>query len=386
MLHKQAPVEPKDMIPDRKYIAQPKNGKPPSKPMKLKELNSEGNPIFSNVPGLNSVFGAGKFNFYGYYDPATGYNAANDPLGDNFLDAAGIAAKTGFNLGKLRHVHPVGFRRGDVGALEHSFKNYLPEALAARALGREDLEVDLLHTNDGSNPPSYYRYTIHGCTQLIKAAVQGDDVRVRKLLEWGADNEEMDADEISTPLMWAVEAGKIRCIHDLLRLPGGSGKKANINAESKKRQTPLRIAIRLNNVELVKVLLDYGADLRNVDFPSVCAKSSLELITLLLNSNLRIDLNVMDYKGRNGLMFAIGQSKKNPSRINVVRLLLERGADPKLKNDHGENAYSIARAYNNPAIIALLGKANINRNRDERGIDSDMNADNNATSVTHSQV
>ena len=47
-----------------------------------------------------------------------------------------------------------------------------------------------------------------------------------------------------------------------------------------------------------------------MDFPRVCATKSLELITLLLNSNLRIDLNVMDYKGRNGLMFAIGQSKK----------------------------------------------------------------------------
>ena len=306
MERKRTPLALTEMVVGHKYIAQPKNGKPPSKPMTLKEFNSEGKPIFRNSPPLNS----GEYNFYGYYDPATGYNAANDPLGDNFLDAAGIAAKTGFNLGKLRHVHPVGFRRGDVGALEHSFKNYLPEALAARALGREDLEVDLLHPNDGSNPPSYYRYTIHGCTQLIKAAVQGDDVRVRKLLEWGADNEEMDADEIGTPLMWAVEAGKIRCIHDLLRLPGGSGKKANINAESKKRQTPLKIAIHLNNVELVKVLLDYGADLRNVDFPRVCATKSLELITLLLNSNLRIDLNVMDYKGRNGLMFAIGQSKK----------------------------------------------------------------------------
>lgn len=400
MERKRTPLALTEMVVGHKYIAQPKNGKPPSKPMKLKEFNSKGNPVFSDVPGLNSVFGAGKFNFYGYYDPATGYGTSNGPLGDKLLNALGIAAAAGFthNTTIARPLHAETYRPGEPGALANMFSKTELDVNEARKEPRQDIR--------------YGPEIIRGCTQLIKAAVEGDDRRVRELLALGADNEAMDSNHNATPLIWAARAGKTRVVEDLLRRPGRKGK-VNVNRHASNDFTALSTAITVRNIELVKVLLDHGADpnttqhgnpvctlaLENrqedifrllinkgadptyrdffgknsldkaiecrldsiaielldrglqpnprfLTFPNVCARGNVELVSRLLD--LGIDVNEKD-DGNRGIISAVREN-----RVDVVRLLLDRGADPTLTDDHDRNAYDYANGK--PEILALLNE------------------------------
>ena len=414
MLHKQKPVLPVEMRIGHKYRVAPKNGKILSEPMTLKEFNSEGKPIFRNSPPLNS----GEYNFYGYYDPATGYNAANNDLGEKLLNVAAITAGAGFapNVSGLRYVHPEGFRPGEPGALANMYSKTLANAKAARVLPREDLVVEL---------PTGIRQ-IRGCTPLIKAAVQGDDVRVRTLLLWGFNNEKTDASR-GTPLIWAVRAEQIPVVIDLLRLPGPGGIPANVNAYDVNGFTPIEEALRARNIELVEILLDYHANpntmrnrvpllqlaIRNranniallliarnanpafvnengenalnfalelgyndliaiellkrgvvpsgpVDFPTVCSRGNLELIRLLSNPELGIDIDMIGDGNQTALTDAILSNN-----IDIARELLAQGADPNKKNGWGDNAYALSESK--PAMRDLLRQAERNRNPGGRG-------------------
>jgi len=402
-------LAPTEMVVGQKYIAQPKNGKPPSKPMTLKELNSKGNPVFSNVAGLNSVFGAGRFDFYGYYDPETGLHTANDPRGDALLDALGIAAGAGFthNTAIARPLHPETYRPGEPGALANMFSRTLPQAQEARALQRRDVVANnILYTSSSWHTG---RTVIDNCTPLVEAAVQGNDRRVRELLAFGADNEEIVED--AGPLIWATRAGQTRVVEDLLRRPGRSGP-VDVNKPDLRNYTALGTAIETRKIELVKVLLDHGADpnalaginppcilalkLREedicrlllekgadptktdrlwgnaldnavrtgcdsiaielldrglkferfdfVDFPNVCARGNVELIGRLLD--LGIDVNEL-YDERRGLISAVRNNK-----VDAVRFLYEKGADPTLTDGYDRNAYDWA----NPEMLDILNE------------------------------
>ncbi|KAK4070700.1 hypothetical protein Trihar35433_5167 [Trichoderma harzianum] len=209
-----------------------------------------------------------------------------------------------------------------------------------------------------------------GRTALHCAAKHGHLSAVTMLVENGAriDCETKDED---TPLDAAVERGHYETVHYLLTCG------ANVNGGKKAtaKTSPLMKAVRWNRPELVKLLLEWGADdglgakdfeyyftpklsafveywaekysaapsqfRDKVDFGEttalhiVCRRGDLPAIRTLLDPKWSLDVNRQDQNGNTALHWAAMEGK-----LQAVRLLLMKpGVDPKLLNHWGESEY-----------------------------------------------
>lgn len=119
-------------------------------------------------------------------------------------------------------------------------------------------------------------------------------------------------------------------------------------------KSPLETAIDQNNVEMVELLLNKGAN-PNI---SGCASHALPIIRAIEENNLKIvrllvdhgaDLNISCY-GQVPLEKAIAKGNSE-----IIQFLLNNGADPNWKNDTAsENAFMYAVKKGTPEIVSLL--------------------------------
>ena len=158
-------------------------------------------------------------------------------------------------------------------------------------------------------------------TALTAAALGNDLETIRLVVDAGVDVNAVGATSM-TPLLAATYHGNLAAVKLLLE----KGARANIVAaapllfppESPKsgpvaltNATPLMIASALGTSDLVKTLLDAGAA-----------------------------VNAKDGRGMTPLMFAIAKSRQRP---DVIRLLIDRGADLSVQSSAGETAADWAR-------------------------------------------
>ena len=66
-------------------------------------------------------------------------------------------------------------------------------------------------------------------------------------------------------------------------------------------------------------------------------------------NNGAVSVNALTYQGSTALMFAA-----SGGNVEAVRLLLEKGADPAIKNEYGYTATSLAQGDDYAEIIELL--------------------------------
>ena len=212
-----------------------------------------------------------------------------------------------------------------------------------------------------------------GLTPLHFAARQGSVDAVRVLVAAGADVNQTSADG-SSPLLVAVQNGFYGIAQFLV------DSKANVNLANNRGWTPLYLAVKNRNQEatavpgpgtdgaldFIKVLLDRGAD------PNARLKAPTEVhqamtavwlkeegATPLLRAALCGDLTVVRLLLAHGadpliptldhttpLMAAAGvgwadgllKEYSEDETVEVVKVLLDKGADVKLANDHGITA------------------------------------------------
>jgi len=141
----------------------------------------------------------------------------------------------------------------------------------------------------------------------------------------------------NTPLMIASVKGYYRIAEYLIE------KKANINLINEDEYTASRLALRCNNYDIYRLLLDNGAKLDNIDksgrniFHDLSVfqdfKFSKFTISNFGDRKLKEDLiNNMDYEGNTPLCLSILLGTRD-----ISILYAENGADPCLKNRNGKS-------------------------------------------------
>jgi hypothetical protein len=119
----------------------------------------------------------------------------------------------------------------------------------------------------------------------------------------------------------------------------------DINAYDRWGWTPVMWAAYYNYYSIVKYILENGAN--------VNARSNKSYGSINTGSTPLIIASYYGYPG-------------------IVRLLLKHGANPKLQNEQGETALSLAEKYNFSEIIELLEGKNVRRYSAVRDDDADQ--------------
>lgn len=112
---------------------------------------------------------------------------------------------------------------------------------------------------------------------------------------------------------------------------------ADVNRKSAIKETPLGLAIEYKLISIVKVLIEYGADVDAYigDWPPImfaCENDNAEMVKVLIDAGANI--NARDKLGWTPLLKA--------KSFEVTKLLVEAGADINATNFRGKTALMLA--------------------------------------------
>jgi len=139
-----------------------------------------------------------------------------------------------------------------------------------------------------------------------------------------------------------------------------------VNVTSNNLLTPLVFAVYEKSFQVLKILLDHGAD-PNIEKrdKNTCLflKMNLETCQLLLDHGANV--NKKNNKGNTPLHFFVGyyhqeetnrerDQKKIDDYFSIIKLLLDGGASVNEKNDLGETPYMIAYKHGLTSVCELL--------------------------------
>lgn len=158
----------------------------------------------------------------------------------------------------------------------------------------------------------------HGYTSLMKAASEGDTVSINQLLSKKADPSILDS-EGSTALMIAIYNEQTEAAKALV----GAG--TDLNVFNNMGESALIAATSTNNVEVIKAIL---------------AKDKTQI-------------NKANKNNETALMKAAAVGS-----LEVVRLLINAGANRKIKDHLGRTAYDIAKSSQNAESLKYLKVGN----------------------------
>ncbi len=191
---------------------------------------------------------------------------------------------------------------------------------------------------------------IFGFTVLTHAAKHGKTNVVKYLLQQGADPSIPDPAN-SLPLHHAADKGHLEIAKMLIEKKADS-----INVKGHQRATPLCVASRAGNLDMVQFLLNSGADATIHDgngyLPLHWATQNkhLEIVKTLVDKNL----NLVNAKGPGG------NTALNISAIegvvNIAQYLLDHGADLNISNDAVSLPLHNASFGGHVKIVELLHK------------------------------
>ena len=138
----------------------------------------------------------------------------------------------------------------------------------------------------------------------------------------------------------------------------------DINAHDQIGYTPIIVAIESGNNEIVKVLVENGANLYEkhpvfgkLTLHTACYYENEEAVEILLKADRKL-VNV--HSGNDGWLPLQDATLKSNARI--VEILLKYGANPLLTDAHGGTAMDMATEFGKGVIVKLL-RDNIKKNR-----------------------
>ena len=186
-----------------------------------------------------------------------------------------------------------------------------------------------------------YSQTPVQVADFAKAAKFDDASEVKALLKKGVNPNTLDANG-SPMLVLAVREKSPNVIDVLL-----SNKNIDVDLSDKNGETPLMMASIDGNLPLVKTLvIGHKAQLDHIGWTPLhyaCAKGQLEVSQFLIANGAIVDS--MSLGNTTPLMMAVQSGNEQ-----VVKLLLDKGADLQLRNQQGFTAIDIADIYDKPWI------------------------------------
>lgn len=217
--------------------------------------------------------------------------------------------------------------------------------------------------------------------EFANAILAGDLKRIKFLIGKGADINSRD-NQGYTALQSAARQRKATLIPELIAL------KANINARDNDGYTALHHAVLRNHPESVKALIENGADsdalTRNGYTPLALAivedqyKAAVALIEAGAPFNTAVGeaklTPLMLASGKEGNKLTLGAGKariekfnpKDPGTLEIVRALIDQGADVNAVSASGVTALILAAAHNNTPIVGMLAQAGADANAKTR--------------------
>ncbi|KAJ1266216.1 hypothetical protein BS78_08G134100 [Paspalum vaginatum] len=193
------------------------------------------------------------------------------------------------------------------------------------------LDVNCTCTEDGS--PVHF------------AAAGGSVSVLRYLLDRGGDPEKPDS-RGSTPLHDVAERGNCDAVRLLL------SKGIDVDPLNY-RGTPLHLAAAKDQDQVVKILLEHGADhskvVNHVFSPLMmaCCGQSLKCMKLLVEAGA--DVNYISPSGPTILMEAV-----DDGLTDIVKFLLEAGADPNIADEDGHIPIICAAVHEQRELVEIL--------------------------------
>jgi ankyrin repeat protein len=178
-------------------------------------------------------------------------------------------------------------------------------------------------------------------TDFAKAAKFDNVSEVNLLLKKGVNPNTVDA--YGNPMLILAIKDKSTNVIDLLL----SNKNIDVDLSNKSGETPLMMASIDGNLPLVKTLvLAHKAQIDHIGWTPLhyaCAKGHLEVAQFLVANGATIDS--LSVGNTTPLMMAVQSGNEQ-----LVKFLLDKGADLQLKNNNGLTAIDIADIYDKPWI------------------------------------
>ena len=178
---------------------------------------------------------------------------------------------------------------------------------------------------------------------------------ISSLLNRGFDANTLDS-KGQHALLLAVQEPAPRVVDVLIRWP-----KTQVESRNASDESPLMLVALRGQVDLVKKLIDRGADVNKTGWTALhyaATNGHLEIMNLLLEHHAYIDAESPN--ATTPLMMAAHYGS-----ADAVRLLLSAGADPALKNQLGMSAIDFANKANRTEAAELI--ASVRRKEQPRG-------------------
>lgn len=191
-----------------------------------------------------------------------------------------------------------------------------------------------------------YVFPDDGNTPLTRASNYGHTEIVNALIEAGADINYVNKENGATALIYAINRERI----DIVKLLLQKGiEEINIDRNG---NLPFQRACSVGNMEIVKLLVNHGADVNYVNkengvTPLICACSDGKTDVISLLIGLGANVNAVDKCGMTALKSAVMES-----HLEAVRILIDAKADIDLTGKW--TAIMLAAVYEKFDIFMLL--------------------------------